>query len=124
MPSAHATLALPPPNYGGLDSEGAALDELVSRLVPALKPLRIILFGSRAEGRAEPQSDFDLLVVLDDDTPEERADHDAVYAPVVGSGFGCDIIPCRWSDFQEIMNDPTDPWRNTWGRGRTLYERR
>ena len=114
----------PPPNYGGLGSEQAALDALLARLIPALEPLQILLFGSRAEGRARPDSDFDLLVVLADDAPEEEADYDAVYAPVVGSGIGCDIIPCRWSDYQAIMQDPTDPWRDAWSRGRSLYERR
>lgn len=114
----------PPPNDGGLGSEQAALEALLARLIPSLVPLKILLFGSRAEGRARPDSDFDLLVVLADDTPEEQIDYNAVYAPVVGLGIGCDVIPCRWSDYQAILQDPSDPWRATWSRGRTLYERR
>jgi len=50
------------PNFGPYPSEKSALQAVVNRLVKALQPFRIYLFGSRAEGRAHPDSDFDLLV--------------------------------------------------------------
>ncbi len=68
-----------------------------------LKPFRIYLFGSRAEGRARPDSDFDLVVVFDDEEPNSEADYDEVFAPVLDLPIGCDIIPCRRSDFQEVQ---------------------
>ena len=40
------------------------LDSIVSRLIQ-LEPYKIVLFGSRAVGQTEPDSDIDLLVVLD-----------------------------------------------------------
>lgn len=40
------------------------LDELVKRTVEAVRPLRIILFGSAARGEMGPDSDIDLLVVM------------------------------------------------------------
>jgi len=45
------------------------LDEIVARLVAAFRPLRIVLFGSRARGQAAADSDFDLLVVAESDEP-------------------------------------------------------
>jgi len=52
------------------------LEEVIARLEP-LPLRRVILFGSHAQGRATPDSDLDLLVVLDrDDLPrthEQRA---------------------------------------------------
>lgn len=42
----------------------AALDTIKARLVQQFQPLKIILFGSQATGRATPESDIDLLVVL------------------------------------------------------------
>ncbi len=45
--------------------EPLILQNIVDHAVKALKPLKIILFGSRAEGRALGKSDIDLLVVLD-----------------------------------------------------------
>ena len=39
------------------------LDEIVRRLVDAVDPDRIVLFGSRARDDARPDSDYDLLIV-------------------------------------------------------------
>ena len=113
----------PPPNYGPYSSEEGALQAIVKRLVGALKPLRIYLFGSRAEGRARPDSDFDLLVVFDDEAPNRDADYDDVYAPLLDLDIGCDVIPCRWSDFQAVLADSTNSWQDTWRAAHRVYER-
>ena len=42
------------------------LDELVRRLVEALHPLRIYLFGSHARGTARGESDVDVMIVVED----------------------------------------------------------
>ena len=42
------------------------LEELVQRIVEAVHPLRIILFGSAARGEMGPNSDLDVLVVMPD----------------------------------------------------------
>src|SRR6266545_3077422 len=44
-----------------------AITRLLSIIVDELRPLQVWLFGSRAEGRARPDSDYDILVVLPDD---------------------------------------------------------
>jgi predicted nucleotidyltransferase len=51
-------------------SQDAVLHEIVTRLVEALDPERLILFGSRAAGRARPDSDYDILIVKDQ--PDSR----------------------------------------------------
>lgn len=43
------------------------LDAVVRRLVDGYDPDRVILFGSRATGRAGDDSDFDLLIVKEDE---------------------------------------------------------
>jgi len=48
------------------------LQEIVRRLVEAIDPDRIILFGSRARGDARPDSNIDLLIVKDTDQPAYR----------------------------------------------------
>ena len=112
-----------PPNFGPYTSEQTALQAILDRLASALQPFRIYLFGSRAEGRARPDSDFDLVVVFDDEAANADADYDAVYAPLLGLGIGCDVIPCRWSDFQEVLADSSNPWARTLTLARSIYER-
>ena len=41
------------------------IDQIKERLVQELHPQRIVLFGSRARGDAGPESDVDLLIVVD-----------------------------------------------------------
>jgi len=40
------------------------VENLVSQIVEAVHPLRIILFGSAARGDMRPDSDIDLLIVM------------------------------------------------------------
>jgi predicted nucleotidyltransferase len=42
--------------------------ELLKSVVDYFNPRKVILFGSRARGDARPDSDHDLLVVIDDDS--------------------------------------------------------
>lgn len=42
------------------------LSAIVGRIVRAVDPVRIVLLGDRATGAASPDSDYELLVVLDD----------------------------------------------------------
>jgi hypothetical protein len=46
--------------------------ELLDPVVAYFAPQRAILFGSAARGDAGSDSDIDLLVVVDDDTPAEK----------------------------------------------------
>jgi predicted nucleotidyltransferase len=43
----------------------AAIDFMVKQIVKKFHPERVILFGSQARGEAGPDSDVDLLVVMD-----------------------------------------------------------
>lgn len=72
-------------------------ESLLRSIVAEFTPQRIILFGSRARGDAQPDSDIDLLVVLDDDVPLEKLGAKAVHAARGGYRRPVDIIPCRAS---------------------------
>ncbi len=113
----------PPPNYGPYRTEDEALEAVVDKLVRGLNPRAVYLFGSRAEQRARPDSDFDLVVVIDDDAPDECATYESAYAPLCGSCIGCDVVPCRTSELDEVLSDKTNPWHGSWSNARKLYER-
>src|SRR5215472_5543783 len=66
------------PNRGPFSSEAEALTELVARLVRGLDPDEVWLFGSRAERRNAPNSDFDLFVVTKVSDGDAGFDYNAV----------------------------------------------
>jgi predicted nucleotidyltransferase len=111
------------PNRGPFSSEEEALVEVVTRLVRGLDPDEVWLFGSRAERRNAPDSDFDLFVVTKVSDGEAGFDYNAVYAPIRGLGVGCDVVPCRADEFEEARNDPTSLCWQVIRTGQKLYER-
>jgi len=50
-----------------------AIQEMVRRIVTGFDPEKIILFGSQGRGDAGPDSDIDLLVVMDTDSRRRSA---------------------------------------------------
>jgi hypothetical protein len=85
----------PPLSFGtGLVNKVAELSpkELASRLVTRLYPTRNHPFGSRAEGRARADGDFDLLVVMPDDTSEERLAIDHAHEAERGLGMELGLL--------------------------------
>ena len=46
--------------------------EITRRIVQTVHPRRIILFGSRARGQAQADSDWDILVIADSNLPRHR----------------------------------------------------
>jgi predicted nucleotidyltransferase len=48
------------------------IQEIVRRIVKAIQPEKVILFGSRARGTARPESDIDLLVIARSTQPRHR----------------------------------------------------
>jgi uncharacterized protein len=111
------------PNRGPFSSEEEALAQVVARLVQGLDPEEVWLFGSRAEGRNTPDSDFDLLVVTKADSGNAGFDYDAAYAPIRGLGVGCDVVPCPADEFNLAHDDSTSLVWHVLQTGKKLYER-
>ncbi len=111
-------------NTGAFATESQALDAIVSRLAAALDPQAIWLFGSRATGRARPDSDFDLLVVANADSAFGPDDYELVDRPIRDLRIGCDIVPCTKRDFEEGLALETSFVAQVVREGRQLYEAR
>ena len=109
-------------NRGIFSNESEALSEILRRLVKAFDPASIWLFGSRAEGRQQPDSDFDLLIVAKPGGGFGTEDYERVIAPLLGLGVGCDIIPCSSEDFSEAAGIKTSLVAQILARGRRLYD--
>lgn len=111
-------------NYGGHATADQALGEVVRRLVAALNPVAIYLFGSRARGTARPDSDFDLMVVTRAEDGEAGYDYARAYEPLIGRGIACDVLPVPAPDFLEDKDDPTSLCFEAAHHGTKVYERR
>lgn len=86
-----------PDGARALDASTLVPDALLRSIVTELTPQRVILFGSRARGDMRPDSDIDLLVVLDDDVPLEKLGAKAIHAARGDYHQPLDIIPYRAS---------------------------
>jgi len=61
-----------PPSANQVDVDGQVLEEAITRMLSVGDPLQVILFGSRARGDAQPDSDYDLLVIEESAAPRYR----------------------------------------------------
>jgi predicted nucleotidyltransferase len=68
------------------------LSEIVRRLVAALHPQRVYLFGSRARGDAQDDSDYDVLLLVRDKDDRPFALEQEAYGALFGVGVGVDVI--------------------------------
>ncbi len=74
--------------------------ELLDRVIRYFNPRRVILFGSHARGEATPDSDIDLMVILDDDAPPEHLTLHAGWESRRGYHGATDVIPVREGVFE------------------------
>ena len=104
-------------------AEGQALlDDLVRRIAERFSPDKIILFGSRARGDAERDSDTDLLVLFSEVAdPNKRAAE--IYASLAGSSRPMDIFVSTTSRFERYRNVMNTVYWPASREGKVLYER-
>jgi uncharacterized protein len=96
------------------------IDELVRRIVEAVHPRRIILFGSAARGEMGVNSDLDVLVVMPEGT-HRRWTAQEIYRSIWGFGFAKDIVVVTESDIQEYGSNPYMMIKTIMEEGRELY---
>ena len=83
-----------------LQASDSVIERIVQRLVAALSPERIYLFGSQARGEAGPDSDYDLLVVVPASTlPRYRRDQ-AAFEALLGVGVAKDVLVLTHDEFE------------------------
>ena len=97
--------------------------ELLDAVIAYFRPLRIILFGSAARGDADADSDIDLLVIVDDETPPEKLTLRAGFEARRGYRRPADVVPCRASVFERRRSIPGTLSRAADREGVTVYER-
>jgi predicted nucleotidyltransferase len=96
------------------------VDELVKRIVDAVHPLRIYLFGSAARGAMHANSDLDVLVVMPDGIRRNRTT-DIIYRNMSGFGMAKDILVVTESDVKAHRDNPYLIIKNALDEGKELY---
>ncbi len=98
------------------------LADITRTIVDRFRPRRIVLFGSRATGRADEESDVDLLVEMETGLrPAERTVQ-------VSSVFGLrrwplDVVVVTPEEAARLRRVPTSFLAQIEAEGRVLYER-
>lgn len=104
-----------------MDTQSAQqLDELVTRIVDSVHPLRIILFGSAARNEMGPDSDVDVLVVMPDGTDRlEVAQY--LHTQFFGIPLAVDVVVATPTDLALYGQSIGLVYRTVLEEGRELY---
>jgi uncharacterized protein len=97
------------------------LSRIVQRLVDAMEPEQIYVFGSQARGDATADSDVDLVVVVrSSDEPGHRRDQAALRA--IGlHRLPLDVLVLTREELSQFADSPTSLQATIRREGRTLY---
>lgn len=94
--------------------------EIINNIVRIVDPDIILLFGSRATGNMNEDSDLDLLVIKSD-LKDSRRLMKEVYASLSGIGIPVDIIIVDKKRMNDHLNDPYMIYGEAVREGKTLY---
>ena len=100
------------------------LQEIVKRIVSAINPKKIILFGSWAYGKPHRGSDLDILVIVDKlTTSSRREERIKIRTLLQDIMIPQDIIVATTRDVEEWKNVPQAFITSIIKKGRVIYER-
>ena len=97
------------------------LGEITQRLIVALHPCRVYLFGSQARGDADGDSDVDLLVVVPDTATPPRELARLGRRSLWGMGVPVDIIVCTDSELAKWSQVRCNVIHTAVEKGRLLF---
>lgn len=107
----------------GRDLDLTRVRGLLDRIVVRWRPHQIWLFGSRARGTEHPDSDWDLLVVVPDETADSELDPTVVWEVRREAGAPADVVPFRLREFREDLTTVNTLPSEVSFDGVLLYER-
>ncbi len=97
--------------------------ELLDPMVAYFSPRLVILFGSAARGDAGEDSDYDLLVVMEDDAPAEKLTLTAGFEAARSYRRAAAVIPVRAATFAARAQIPGTLSEAAAREGVVVYER-
>jgi predicted nucleotidyltransferase len=103
-----------------MEDQNQELTELVDRIVDAVNPEKIILFGSAARGDMTAQSDYDFLIVMPDGI-HKRQTAQYLYKVLAETGSSVDILVTEKSDLEKYKTNIGLIYKTALEEGKILY---
>lgn len=97
-------------------------DEIVRRIVEAIHPLKIVLFGSYAYGAPEKESDIDLAVIVDRAVSKSR-ESVKLWQLLSDIPFAKDILVASRDEYEFYKNEAGSVFRTINEKGVEIYAR-
>ena len=102
-------------------NEDRVLRIMVDRLIAAFQPDRIYLFGSKARDDSNENSDYDLMVVVSDDAPDEKRRSRLAYQVLRGTRTAADVLVWTKTTFDKRLHIPSSLPSVIEREGKLLY---
>ncbi len=98
-----------------------AIDYLVRQIADNFQPRKIILFGSYAYGTPRPESDVDLLVIME--TPLKEVEQEIHICQKIEHHFGLDLLVRTPATLEKRLKLGDPFLKEIIQKGKVLYER-
>lgn len=95
-------------------------EKIAQQIVERFKPQKIILFGSYAYGNPTPESDIDLLVIMD--TPLKNIQQAQQIRQLLNPLFGIDLLVHSKANLTERLEMGDFFLQEVISKGKILYE--
>lgn len=103
-----------------MPADSKVVESLVQNIVEAVHPLKMILFGSYARGKACPDSDIDVLVVMPESAHCRRTAQ-LLYRQIKGLGVPFDILVTTHSKLEKHKDNIGLIYRTVLQEGQKIY---
>lgn len=98
------------------------VQSMVERIAQKFRPMEIIVFGSWARGEAGPNSDVDLLVIMNCTSEQKRQIQAAIRKELREFKVPKDIIVASPQDINKYKDAWWTVYHPALGEGKVLYE--
>ena len=103
-----------------MNPESKIIQNLIEKIVDAVNPIKIILFGSAARNDMNANSDIDILVVMPEGT-HRRKTAQLLYRKIHGLGVPFDILVSTPGDLEKYKNNIGLIYRTILMEGKEIY---
>lgn len=98
------------------------IQNIINKIIDIIKPNKIMLFGSRARGNFNQESDYDILI-LKEGIINKRNLAFELYRLISDEPFAIDFLVDTPDNFNEQISNPHKIYNSIFKEGKILYER-